>query len=200
MQNSIMSTTMRSEGVGGQIHSFCAMNSFSMSFWIVPPSAVHGMPCSSATARYIASADARRAVHRHRRGDLVEADVLEERAHVAERRHGDALAADLAAGARVVGVVAHEGGHVEGGREARLALAEEETEARVGVLGGAEAGELAHRPEPAAVHARIDAARERELAGEPDRAVPGASSAVYSGSTSMSETVEKRTGRSPDFR
>jgi hypothetical protein len=56
MQNSIMSTTMRSDGTGGQIHSFCAMNSFSMSFWIVPPSAVHGMPCSSATARYIASA------------------------------------------------------------------------------------------------------------------------------------------------
>ncbi len=58
----------------------------------------------------------------------------------------DALAADLAARARVVGVVAHERRHVEGGREARLALLEQEVEARVGVLGGAEAGELPHRP------------------------------------------------------
>ena len=55
MQNSIMSTTMRTEGSGGQIHSFCAMNSFSMSFWIVPPSFGHGTPCRSATARYMAS-------------------------------------------------------------------------------------------------------------------------------------------------
>ncbi len=31
-----------------QIHSFCAMNSFSMSFWIVPPSASGGMPLRSA--------------------------------------------------------------------------------------------------------------------------------------------------------
>ena len=49
-----MSTTMRTAGSGGQIHSFCAMNSFSMSFWIVPPSARHDTPCSSASARYIA--------------------------------------------------------------------------------------------------------------------------------------------------
>ena len=34
--------------------------------------------------------------------------------------------------------------------------------------GRAEAGELAHRPEPAAVHGRLRAAGERELAGQPD--------------------------------
>ncbi len=45
---------------------------------------------------------------------------------------------------------------------------EEELEALVGVLGGAEAGELAHRPQPAAVHARVDAAGVRELAREAD--------------------------------
>ena len=39
-QNSIMSTMIRTDGSGGEIHSFCAMNSFSMSFWIVPPSFV----------------------------------------------------------------------------------------------------------------------------------------------------------------
>src|SRR5437899_1538104 len=50
-----MSTTILSDGSGGQIHSFCAMNSFSMSFWMVPPSCVQGTPCSSATARYMAS-------------------------------------------------------------------------------------------------------------------------------------------------
>src|SRR5712692_4055148 len=125
-QNSIMSTTILSDGSGGQIHSFCAMNSFSMSFWMVPPSCVQGTPCSSATARYMASS------------------------------------------ARVVGVVAHEGRHVEGGGEPRLALLQEEVEALVGVLGGGEAGELAHGPEPAAVHARVDAARVGELARDAD--------------------------------
>ena len=51
-----MSVTMRTAGSGGQIHSFCAMNSFSMSFWMVPPRRSHATPCFSATARYIASA------------------------------------------------------------------------------------------------------------------------------------------------
>ncbi len=37
------------------MNSFCAMNSFRMSFWMVPRSAVHGTPCRSATTRYIAS-------------------------------------------------------------------------------------------------------------------------------------------------
>ena len=54
MQNSIMSTTIRTAGVGGQIHSFWALNSFSMSFWMVPSTSVQGTLCRSATARYIA--------------------------------------------------------------------------------------------------------------------------------------------------
>src|SRR5262249_44733019 len=76
-----------------------------------------------------------------------------------ERRHGDALAPHLAAGTLVIGVVTHEGGHVEGGGEPRLALPEQEVEADVGVGGRPEAGELAHRPESPAVHAGIDPAR-----------------------------------------
>ena len=44
----------RTDGSGGLIHSFCAMNSFSMSFWIVPPSADSGTPRRSAIAKYIA--------------------------------------------------------------------------------------------------------------------------------------------------
>ena len=42
---------------------------------------------------------------------------------------------------------------------------EQVAEALVGLLDGPEAGELAHRPEPAAVHRRVDAAGERVLAG-----------------------------------
>src|SRR5437016_12385881 len=65
----------------------------------------------------------------------------------------------------MVRVVAHQRRHVEGRREPRLPVLEEVAEARVRLLRRAEAGELAHRPEPAAVHRRVDAARERIGAG-----------------------------------
>src|ERR1700758_5642338 len=55
-QNSMVSTTMRTADSGGEIHSFWAMNSFSMSFCIVPPTFVQDTPCRSASARYMASA------------------------------------------------------------------------------------------------------------------------------------------------
>jgi len=55
-QNAIMSATMRMLGRGGEIHSFCAMNSFRMSVWMVPPTLSSGTPCSSASAKYIDSA------------------------------------------------------------------------------------------------------------------------------------------------
>ncbi|OLE37458.1 MAG: hypothetical protein AUG00_08145 [Candidatus Rokubacteria bacterium 13_1_20CM_2_70_7] len=54
--NSIISVTIRTAGSGGQIHSFWAMNSLSMSFCIVPPTRSQATPCWSATARYMASA------------------------------------------------------------------------------------------------------------------------------------------------
>jgi hypothetical protein len=50
-----MSTTSPSDGSGGNIHSFCAMNSLRMSVWIVPPSASSGMPRRLAMQAYIAS-------------------------------------------------------------------------------------------------------------------------------------------------
>jgi hypothetical protein len=84
---------------------------------------------------------------------------------VIERRDGDALLAHLAARTGVIGVVPHQGRHVERGREPGLALLEQVLEPRVGVLRASEAGEHPHRPEAAAVHRRIDAARERILAG-----------------------------------
>ncbi len=52
----MVSTTMRTADSGGEIHSFCAMNSFSMSFCMVPPSWSQDTPCLSARARYMASA------------------------------------------------------------------------------------------------------------------------------------------------
>ena len=66
--------------------------------------------------------------------------------------------------ARVVGVVAHQRRHVERRREPRLAVIEQVAEALVRLRRRAEAGELPHRPELAAVHRRIDPAREREHA------------------------------------
>ena len=103
----------------------------------------------------------RRAVDRHRGRDLAERDPVEQRLRVGERVDRHALAPDLAERAGVVGVVAHQRRHVEGRREAGLPVLEQVAEALVRLLGRAEAGELPHRPEPAAVHRRVDAARER---------------------------------------
>ena len=50
-----MSTTRRTDGSGGKIHSFWAMNSLRMSVWIVPPSAASGIPRRRAMQAYIAS-------------------------------------------------------------------------------------------------------------------------------------------------
>ena len=61
-------------------------------------------------------------------------------------------------------------GKVERDREPGLAPLEQELVALVGVLGGAEPGELAHGPEPAAVHRGVDAAGEGELARQAGRA------------------------------
>ena len=141
------------------------MYSLRMSAWMVPPSCSAETPCALGHAHVLGEHDRGRRVHRHRGGDLVERDAPEQVLHVGQRVDGDALAADLAQRAGVVRVVAHQGGHVEGGREAGLAVLEQVAEPPVGLLGGAEAGELAHRPGPAAVHRLVDAAGERVAAG-----------------------------------
>ncbi len=117
-----------------------------------------------ADADVVGEQDRRGRVDRHRRGDLAERDAPEERLDVGERVDGDALAPDLAERARVIRVVAHQRRHVERRRETRLTVVAEIAEARVRLLGGAEAGELPHRPEAAAVHRRIHPSRERVLA------------------------------------
>ncbi len=150
------------------------MYSLRMSAWIVPEScsAATG-PFGGAVARFgggdvEGEHDRGGSVDRHRHRYLAEVDAAEQRLHVVERVDRDALAADLAERARVVGVVAHQRGHVEGGGEAGLAVLEQVAEALVRLLARAEAGELAHRPQAAAVHRGVDAAGERVGAGEPD--------------------------------
>ena len=49
-----MSVISRIDGRGGKMNSFWAMNSFRMSFWIVPEIVFQSAPCCAATARYIA--------------------------------------------------------------------------------------------------------------------------------------------------
>jgi hypothetical protein len=56
--------------------------------------------------------------------------------------------------------------HIERDRKSHLALREQEVIAFVGLARVAEAGELAHRPEPVAVHVRVDAARVGIHAGQ----------------------------------
>ena len=106
--------------------------------------------------------DDRRRVDRHRRRDAVERDAVEQRRHVLDRVDRDADAADFARGQRVVGVVAHLRRQVEGDAQAADALREQVPVARVRFGRRAEPGVLPHRPQPAAVHRRLDAARERE--------------------------------------
>ena len=142
-----------------------AMYSLRMSFWMVPRS------CAGADALLLADRDVEREqgrrgrVDRHRRRDLGERDAVEEDAHVVERVDRDADPADLALRHRVIGVAAHLGRQIERDRQALAALREQELVAAVGLGGGAEAGVLAHRPQLAAVHRRLHAARVRELAG-----------------------------------
>ena len=103
----------------------------------------------------------------HRRRDEVEGDAPQQDLHVGEAGDRHPRPPDLALGAGMVRVVAHLGRQVEGDREARLAPVEEELETAVGLLGGAEARVLAHRPETVPVHLGVDAAGERVFARPP---------------------------------
>ena len=176
------------------MYSFCAMYSLRMSVWIVPRSLSRGDALLLADADVEREQDRRGRVDRHRRRDLAERDAREQRLHVLERVDRDALAADLAERARVVRVVAHQRRHVERRREPRLAVLEQVAEALVRLLRRPEAGELPHRPQPAAVHRRVDAARERERARVAEVAVVvdgRRCPASTSGSFSIPDIVEK---------
>ena len=66
-----------------------------------------------------------RRIDGHRNGDVGERNLVEESFHVRERTDGDAAFADFAFGQRMVGVVAHQRGKIEGDGEAGLALREQ---------------------------------------------------------------------------
>ena len=132
---------------------------------MVPRSCFQSTPWSRALARIERHDDDGRGVDGHRHRHLAQVDAVEQLAHVVERIDGDAEPADLAERARIVAVQAHERRQIEGGAEAGLALVEQEPEALVGLPRRAEAGELAHGPQPAAVHGGVDAAREGILPG-----------------------------------
>ena len=100
--------------------------------------------------------------------DLTERDPRKQPLHVGDRVHRHALPAHLPEAAGMIGVVAHQAGHVERRREAGLAVIEQVAEPRVGLLGRTEPGELAHRPQPAAIHVGVDAPGVGELAGHAD--------------------------------
>ncbi len=103
----------------------------------------------------------------HGGGDFVERDAVEEDFHVGQRVDGNADFADFALAHGGVRVVPHLGREVKGDREAGLAGREQVFVAFVGFLGGAEAGVLAHGPEAAPVHGRLDAAGVGVFAGQP---------------------------------
>ena len=107
-----------------------------------------------------------RGVDRHRGRDLRWIDPVEQDLHVAERIDRDPAPSDLPLGAGMVGVVAHDRGHVECDAQTRLAVIEEIMVSPVRIARGPESGKLPHRPEPPAVHRRIDAPREGIFAGK----------------------------------
>ena len=147
------------------------MYSLRMSFWVVPLIRARSTPCSSAAATY-----------RARRIGAVALIVIEVETSPsgspssrtcmsASDEIGTPTRPTSPFGGRRVRVVAHLGRQVERDRQAGLALVQQVAEALVGLLGRGEPGVLAHRPEAAAVHRRLDAPGERVLAGPPE--VPG---------------------------
>src|SRR5574340_1015147 len=68
----------------------------------------------------------------------------------------------------MIGVVPHQRRHIEVCGKPGLALRDQELETLVGVLAGAEARNLAHGPDAAAVHCWIRSTRERETARKSD--------------------------------
>ena len=102
-------------------------------------------------------------VDRHARAHLVKGDALEQEVHVLDAvdRHADA--AHFAFGERGIAIESHLRREVEGDTESGLSGVEQEAESLVGLARRAEARVLAHRPEPAAIHRGLHAARERKV-------------------------------------
>ena len=140
------------------------MNSLRMSFWIVPRELV--LRHALLLGRHDVARQHRQhgAVHGHRHAHLVERDAVEQDLHVLDGVDRHARLADVAHHARMIGIVAAVGGEIERHRQAHLAGREIGAIELVALLGGREAGVLAHRPGPAGIHRGLGPARERREA------------------------------------
>ena len=88
-----------------------------------------------------------------------ERDAIEKLFHVGQRRDRHAAFAHFSRGHGVISVVAHQRRQIERDGKARLPLLEQVSVAAIGFSGRCEAGELAHRPNFAAIHIAMNAAR-----------------------------------------
>jgi hypothetical protein len=89
--------------------------------------------------------------------------AVEQAHHVLDGIDGHAHFSNLAHGQRIIGVQPDLRRQVESHAQPGGALAQEILVAPVRLLGIAHAGILPHRPEPAAIHGRLHAARVGEL-------------------------------------
>ena len=103
------------------------------------------------------------AADRHRGGHLAQRYAAEQHLHVGRRVDRHAAVPNLTEAVRVVGVAAHERGHVERDRQTATAAFEDHLVALVGLHRVAEAGELPNRPGAPAIAGRVEPTGEGEL-------------------------------------
>ncbi|MBA7710036.1 hypothetical protein ES703_118964 [subsurface metagenome] len=106
------------------------------------------------------------AVYGHRCGYLVQGDAIKKHLHIGEGGDRHATLAKLPHGLWGIGVVSHEGGHIEGNTEPCFPMLQEVLEAGVGLLCGTKAGEHAHRPQPPAIPVVVNATHKGVFARE----------------------------------
>ena len=148
------------------------MYSFRMSFWMVPE--------SLAQVGALAARDQHVEASRIAAVELMVIDVVMSASRMPSNSRCMSASEQMAtptrptspAGQGMIGIHAHLGRQVERNRKPGDALRQQIAIAAIAFLGGSEAGVLAHGPEPAAIHVRIDPAGEgvlaREFAGRHD--------------------------------
>src|SRR5207244_1410903 len=94
--------------------------------------------------------------------------TLEESFQIIERIDRYTLTSNLAFRERIIGVVSHEGWHVEVHRQPGLSLGEQIAKSLIGIRSGAVTGNLAHCPGSAAIHRGIWSADKWILARKAD--------------------------------
>ena len=147
------------------MYSFCAMNSFRMSFWIVPDKLRPRHALALGDDQVHRKDHRRRRVDGHRGRHPIERDAVEQRLHVGQRHDRDAALAHFAEREFVIGIAPHQRGQIERDAEPRAAGRQQVAIALVGLFRRAEPGKLPHRPQLAAVARGMDAACVREDAG-----------------------------------